>query len=367
MTRRLTVLIDGLTAELRTAILDGDEPVRFSVHPPKTLPRVGDVFTGRLRALDHGGAFVDLGGGLDGFLPAAEGLGEGDLIAVEVRREGGQGKGCRLARCRMDGGKTPGLIEKGPSPAVTSIAALGPDDIDRIVVEGIETFRDLCDGFAALADRIKLHAAGAPLFDAFGIETELHAVTDPAVPLGRGGRLMIEETAACVAIDVDSGGETPGQANRAAAPVLAREILKRGLSGVVLVDPAGSNDRRHGFRMAETLGERLAETGIDGEVKGVTRAGLVEIVIRRERESVAATLRRLRSCAYAAVRAAHKTAMEQPGKPIAIRANVDLTELLARDTFRPERDAFEARHGVGLHLVTDDAMARGVFGTEEYR
>ena len=149
--------------------------------------------------------------------------------------------------------------------------------------------------------------------------------------------------------------------------ILGQAIGLRGLGGVIMIDPAASNDRQAGFRMAEALGLSFAAAGIDGDVKGVTRAGLVEVVVRKQRESVAETLKRLRTRAYAAIRTAHGAAAHHPGRALAIRANVDLTELLGRDVFAGELEAFRARHGVGLHLATDDAMARGMFDIVEHR
>ncbi len=370
----LTVLIDGLTAEVRTAVLRDDAPVAFSIHPPAAGPRLGDIYAARIRKIGKEGAFADLGGGHDGFLPAhalkGRNLSEGDLAAAEVRREGVRGKGCRLAPCDADiaAADGPGLLEAGPGPALERILTLPAAAIARIVVEGADAFAAVGQGVAPeLAPRVERHAAATPLFEAFGIEGDLTAAAEPEIAMPDGGRLIVEETAALTAVDIDSGAAAPARANDRAVPLIAQAIGLRGLGGVIMIDPAASNDRQAGFRMAEALGLSFAAAGIDGDVKGVTRAGLVEVVVRKQRESVAETLKRLRTRAYAAIRTAHGAAAHHPGRALAIRANVDLTELLGRDVFAGEFAAFRARHGVGLHLATDDAMARGMFDIVEHR
>lgn len=361
MSADLTVLIDALTGEVRTAVLKNGEAIALSVLPPSSSPHVGDVYAGRVRSVGEGGAFVDLGNGIDGFLPAkaltanslrSGAISEGGLVAVAVRREGVRGKGCRLALAESAEAlpETPGRIRTGGGP----LADIDERRIARIVAEGEVRI-------PSNAERVERHTGATPLFSAYDVEGEFERVLEPTVALPEGGRLIVEETAALVAIDVDGGPSKPAQANRRAVPAIVRTIALRGLAGVIMIDPAGSNDRSLGFRMADALMAQFDADDVVAEVKGVTRAGLVEIVRPKRRESVAETMRRLRSRAYAAIRAAHGEVPHLPGQSVAIRANVDLTELLGRDVFAPEFSAFEARHGVALRLETDDAMARGQY------
>ena len=371
MTDGVTILIDGLTAEIRTAVLRNGSPMAFAIHPPPASPRVGDVYVGRVRKAGAGGFFVRLDDGVDGFLPIAatrsHGISVGQQLSVEVRREGVSGKGCRLALSHhlASTQTAPGQVLDGPSPGVEAVRSVVPDDVERIVVEGEEACNDFRNDIARidprLVERVERYAAPQPLFEAFGVEDSLVAASDPAVPLHGGGRLIVEETAALVAIDVDGGASTAEQTNARAVTAIADVIARRGLAGVMMVDPAGSNDRRHGFRLAEALPSAFAARWLEIDVKGVTRAGLVELVRHKKRESVTATLGRLRSRAYIAIRAAHGGVPNHPGQAMILRANGDLTELLGRTVFQGEFDHFAMRHGVALHLETDNAMAWGSF------
>jgi len=372
MVGRSLVLIDCLTSETRTAVVLDDSPVAFNVHPPAMSPRFGDVYAVRTRNVTGGGVFLELGNGIDGFIPVhllkGRSLGEGDLLLAEIRREGVRGKGCRLAPLDepLPDGAQPGKVRAGDGPALEAIEWLDDDQIAEIRFEGIDqAMADMREEIVArrpaLSDRITRYTGARPLFEAEAVDVHYWALDDPHMSLPGGGALSIEPTAALVAIDIDSGPSSLTQANKAAVEATCRAIRLRGLAGVMMIDPAGSNDRRQGFKMAEALEAAFSAQRLEAEIKGVTRAGLVEIVRPMRREGIAATLKRLRTRVYQAFRAAHGAQASAPGRAITIRANVDFIELMSRDTFAPEREAYRARHGLDLRTEVDNAMARGVF------
>ena len=90
-----------------------------------------------------------------------------------------------------------------------------------------------------------------PAFAQTEVEEQLEQALAAEVPLARGGRLRIEPTAACIAIDVDGGGRAPLDTDLAAAAEIARQVRLRNLGGTIFVDfvdlpsrPSGSGWRR---------------------------------------------------------------------------------------------------------------------------
>lgn len=370
--RSVTVLIDCLTSETRTAVLRDDEPVAFSIHPPLGVPRVGEVHAVRARNANKAGTFVDFASGLDGFIPAGflSGLkvAEGDRVVVEVRREAVRGKGCRVAPFTSAAPSEPslGLLKTLHGPASEAVEWLDDDAVAVIRIEGSDDAvsaarADIQAHRPALEERIKRYVGAQPIFQMAGVDADLWAMDSPEVPLSQGGKLTVEPTAALIAIDIDSGAASPGQANRAALEAIVQAMRLRGLAGVMMIDPAGSVDRHQGFRLAGNLAKSFEAASLDAEIKGVTRAGLVEVVRRKRREGIAETLNRLRTRVYAAFRAAYGAQAETPAETMVVVGNVDLIELMKRPIFDAERDAFRARHGRDLRLEVDKAMARGVF------
>ena len=113
---------------------------------------------------------------------------------------------------------------------------------------------------------------------------------EPTVTLKSGGRLLIEETHACVAIDVDSSKTTAGGSldnlKIEAAHEIARQIRLRNLSGKIVVDFAGSSEYRFMRNVMDILEEDLADDACHSRMLGLSRAGNVEIIRQRRRPSL---------------------------------------------------------------------------------
>lgn len=146
-----------------------------------------------------------------------------------------------------------------------------------------------------LEEKIKSVYDGAVCYNAdpsaeFGIQDMLQEAMQKTVKLPCGGEIHIEETRACVAIDVDSAnivarGQTDGL-NREAAIAIAREIILRNLSGKIIIDFAGSNEYRFMRGVMDVLEEELAGDAEGARVLGLSKAGNVEILRRRRHPSL---------------------------------------------------------------------------------
>ena len=127
-------------------------------------------------------------------------------------------------------------------------------------------------------------------FETYGIDEELALALEKEVPLKNGGRICIEETRACVAIDVDSGRDSGGgsfnRINEEAAYEIARQIRLRNLSGKIVVDFAGHSEYRFIKPLLEILEQELAKDSMKSHVAGLSRGGLVEIIRVRRRPSL---------------------------------------------------------------------------------
>lgn len=209
--------------ETRCAVIDGERVLelhvaRWSERASRALR--GEVFRARVRRIDAAlnGAFCDLGRGPEGFLPFGgkgrpDGLHEGAAIGVQIAREAFQQKGPTLALFEVEPGAAPETVIA--APPLAERLAMG---FDAAVRSEAEAGVDL-----------------EPLFD---------AALEPEVSLSGGGRLIIEPTAALVAIDVDAGGRKSAavgarfamEVNKAAAKEAARQIRLRGLGGVIAID-----------------------------------------------------------------------------------------------------------------------------------
>ena len=127
-------------------------------------------------------------------------------------------------------------------------------------------------------------------FETYGLEDAILEALQKEISLPNGGRINIEETRACVAIDVDSGEDdgkgSLGRLNIEAAKEIARQIILRNLSGRIVIDFAGSSEYRYLKTAIETLETCLKEDFVKSTVCGLSKAGLVEILRVRRRPTL---------------------------------------------------------------------------------
>ncbi len=117
--------------------------------------------------------------------------------------------------------------------------------------------------------------AGA--FAASGVEAALAEAAAREVALPGGGRLIIEETAACVAIDVDGGGRPALEVDLAAAAVLARLVRLRNLGGTIVVDFVDLPAKAHRQRLEQALERAFKGDPLPVQVYPMSPLGIVQI------------------------------------------------------------------------------------------
>lgn len=129
-----------------------------------------------------------------------------------------------------------------------------------------------------LAARIAATDDGAALFDRGDVGDALAAAEGPEVGLPSGGRIVIETTAALVAVDVDSGGGDPLAASLEAAAEVARQLRLRELGGTVMVDFIRMSAKGARDKVERRLAEAVAIDRMPVQLLGWTRGGLFELV-----------------------------------------------------------------------------------------
>lgn len=127
-------------------------------------------------------------------------------------------------------------------------------------------------------------------FEEYGIEEAIGKALEKTVALKSGGRVTIEETRACVAIDVDSardcGGGSLNRLNEEAATEIAKQIRLRNLSGKIVIDFAGHSEFKYIKPLLGILEQGLSDDMTKSRVIGLSHGGLVEIIRVRKRPSL---------------------------------------------------------------------------------
>src|SRR5207245_2425544 len=144
------------------------------------------------------------------------------------------------------------------------------------------------------ADRIKFYEGKEPLFHKFGIEDEIARIQQKKVPLPHGGSIVIDQTEALVAIDVNSGNfradgnaeETAYQMNLHAAKEIARQLRLRDLGGVIVNDFIDMRDERHRRNVEKALRDAMRRDRARTKILRISQFGLIEMTRQRIRPSL---------------------------------------------------------------------------------
>jgi ribonuclease E len=192
----------------------------------------------------------------------------------------------------------PTLVYEEGSLVKRSIRDLYNKDIDEILVAGEEAYREAKDFMRMLmpshGKNVKLYPDGLPIFSRFGIESQLDAMFQPVVQLRSGGYVVLNQTEALVAIDVNSGRatrehhieDTALKTNLEAAEEIARQLRLRDLAGLIVIDFIDMDEKRNNRTVERRLKESLKHDRARIQVGSISHFGLLEMSRQRIRSSV---------------------------------------------------------------------------------
>jgi len=159
----------------------------------------------------------------------------------------------------------PCLVYEEGSLIKRSIRDLYDKDTGEVVVAGEQGFQEAKDFMTMLmpnaTKRVKLHRDKQSIFSKFGVETQLDKMVTPQVTLKSGGYLIIDQTEALVAVDVNSGRSTREhsientalQTNLEAAEEVARQLRLRDLAGLIVIDFIDMEEKRNNRAVEKKL------------------------------------------------------------------------------------------------------------------
>jgi ribonuclease E len=198
-------------------------------------------------------------------------------------------------------------IKKEPAPAelyresdlvIRTIRDVFTNDIQRIIVDDPEVLTRAAEFLSIFSPRsqdlVALYTDPQPIFHKYGIESELERLHSRHVPLKSGGSLVIDQTEALVAIDVNSGrfrteddAETTAyKINCEAADEIPRQLRLRDLGGVIVCDFIDMRMESHRRDIERRLIENLKKHKERAKVLRTSAFGLIELTRQRQRASL---------------------------------------------------------------------------------
>jgi ribonuclease E len=151
----------------------------------------------------------------------------------------------------------------------------------------------------SLIRRVKLYSKETPLFEQFGITEEINKALRSKVWLKSGGSIVINQTEALVAIDINTGKfvgktarleDTIVKTNLDAIPEIVRQIRLRDLGGIIIIDFIDMDERKNRNKVMAALEEELKSDRAPSKVLQFNDFGLVAITRKRVKQSLERTL-----------------------------------------------------------------------------
>jgi Rne/Rng family ribonuclease len=151
----------------------------------------------------------------------------------------------------------------------------------------------------SLVRRVKLYTKETPLFEQFGIQDEISKALKSKVWLKSGGSIVINQTEALVAIDINTGKyvgktarleDTIVKTNLDAIPEIVRQIRLRDLGGIIVIDFIDMDERKNRHKVLQALEEALKADRAPSKVLQFNDFGLVAITRKRVKQSLERTL-----------------------------------------------------------------------------
>ena len=192
----------------------------------------------------------------------------------------------------------PSLVYEEGSLIKRSIRDLYNKDFDEILIQGDDGYKDAKDYMKMLmpshARKVKQYKDDTPIFHNNNIETQLSSMFNPVANLPSGGYLVINQTEALVAIDVNSGRatkehsieQTALQTNLEAAREVARQARLRDLAGLLVIDFIDMDENRNNRAVERKLKEALKNDRARIQVGKISPFGLLEMSRQRMRSGV---------------------------------------------------------------------------------
>ena len=254
------------------------------------------------------------------------------------------------------------------------------NDIGEILIDHEDLYNDAREFVQQVMPnnlrKLKLYQDTTPLFSRFQIETQIENAFERTVRLPAGGAIVIDQTEALTAIDINSSKATKGHdieetafnTNCEAAVEIARQLRIRDAGGLIVIDFIDMDSPRHQRDVEEKLKDALKLDRARVQIGRISRFGLLEMSRQRLRPSLGEAtqivcprceghgrIRGVESLSLSALRLVEEHAMKDSTGQVLVQAPPSVANFLLNEK-RRQLTEIEARHDVNVIVVADEKL-----------
>ena len=276
--------------------------------------------------------------------------------------------------------QAPALVYEEGSLVKRAIRDLYTKDVDEVMVEGDEAYREAKDFMKMLmpshAKNVKLYKDVRPLFSRYQAESQLDALYSPTVTLPSGGYMVINQTEALVSVDINSGKatrehnieDTALKTNLEAADEIARQLRLRDLAGLVVIDFIDMEEKRNNRNVERRMKDALKNDRARIQVGHISHFGLLEMSRQRLRPGLLegssrtcphcegrGIVRSISSCGLSVLRAIEEHLIARKPENLTVKCTREIAFYILNEK-RDNLLAIETAYGISVFLVPCDEL-----------
>lgn len=204
---------------------------------------------------------------------------------------------------KMQSERSPACLYQEPDLVERTVRDFLTEDVDRVLIDNQQDYDRTQElvGLISKRSRSKIgyYNDTIPIFERFNIERQIEQTGQRRVPLPSGGELIIDETEALIAIDVNTGSHknrggdeknTIYAVNLEAAVEAARQIRLRNLGGLIIIDFIDMKERRHRNAVYEKMVSEMAQDKAKNHILPISTLGIMQMTRQRQQESLSSNL-----------------------------------------------------------------------------
>ena len=276
--------------------------------------------------------------------------------------------------------QAPFLIHEEGDLIKRSIRDMYTSEVDEVLVEGENAYKIARNQMKMLIPshlkNVKKFLENQPIFQHFDVESQIDTIQNPQVTLKSGGYLVINQTEALVAVDVNSGKstrernieETALKTNLEAAEELARQLRLRDMSGLIVVDFIDMEDTRNQHAVERRMKDVMRSDRARVQIGSISHFGLLEMSRQRLRLSInesisnlcphcegTGRIRSIDTAAMQVLRSIEDEAQRVKTRVLHITVHRDIA-LFILNHKRTSLVDIESRFGLSIILHSDDSL-----------
>jgi ribonuclease G len=204
---------------------------------------------------------------------------------------------------KIQNDRSPACLYQEPDIVERTVRDFLTEEVDRVLIDNKEDHERCLQAVGQISQRSKskiaLYKDSIPIFERFNIERQIEQTFQRKVALPSGGEIIIDETEALIAIDVNTGshrnkgGDEKNviyAVNLEAAVEMSRQIKLRNLGGLIIMDFIDMKERRHRNAVYEKMVELMSDDKAKTHILPISQLGIMQMTRQRQQESLSSNL-----------------------------------------------------------------------------